>query len=357
MNNIRNNRGILFLIVATIYCLCSQAQTCRDIDHFGWFVPVKFCQPFVAEMESPLSRVEEGFGAAKKEYMVFNKDNRKVSPYLNVTVGTYIPIWSAELRKGWFLAVDIPIAFHLWLDLKSISAPVINTDYRFAVGEVKLLKMFNNHKYLKNLSIRFAPYNHESTHIGDELTILRKEAGYPITRVNVSYEYTELAVCLNDPDGTRKDNQGLKVGAMIRNNGPRSWFKIYANECDTVFNRTMKNIFEFYVNYEWQRSSGWGVNENMINVLSFEYRNRARYRYPSVNYDKDKNEYYMFDSKHSRANCYNLYWGWKFLPKDSHYINSVGLYLHGYYGIVPYGQFRNTGGYGYFGFSIVIDNF
>ena len=65
----------------------------------------------------------------------------------------------------------------------------------------------------------------------------------------------------------------------------------------------------------------------------------------------------MFDSKHSRANCYNLYWGWKFLPKDSHYINSVGLYLHGYYGIVPYGQFRNTGGYGYFGFSIVIDNF
>ena len=195
------------------------------------------------------------------------------------------------------------------------------------------------------------------TQIGDELTIRRRQAGFPITRVNVSYEYSELAVCLNDPNGTRKDNQALKFGMMVRNNYAKSWFKIYSNEGNTVFNKNMKSVFEYYLNYEWQRSQGWAVNENMINVLSFEYRNRARYQYPYIDYDKNTDELFLTETPHTRASCYNLYWGWKFLPKDPHYVNSVGFYLHGYYGIVPYGQFRNTGGYGYFGFSIVIDNF
>ena len=309
-------------------------------------------------MESTLTKVEEGFGRAKEEYTHTKYKGTRMSPYLNVSLGTNIPIWSTELKYGWFIGVDIPIAFHLWLDLKTMSAPVLNTDYRFAVGQIKVLKMFHHrNKYIKNLSIRFAPYNHESTHIGDELTVTRKELGFPITRVNVSYEYSEISVCLNDPNGTRDNNMALKVGMMARNNLAKSWFKIYANEGDTVYNRDMTNIFEFYLNYEWQRSKGWAVKDNMINVLSAEIRNRARYRYPTMDKDKTTGELYLFDSPHTRATCYNVYWGWKFLPKDRHYINSVGFYLHGYYGIVPYGQFRNTGGYGYVGFSIVVDNF
>ena len=291
--------SVLFALI--IAPKCYSQYICNDANQYGWFVPIKFARPFVAEMESPLSRVEEGFGRAKEEYTHTDRWGTKMAPYLNVTVGTFIPIWSMELKKGWSIGIDIPIAFHLWLDLETISAPVLNTDYRFAVGQIKALKVFDyRNKYLKNLSIRFAPYNHESTHIGDELTVSRRDAGFPITRVNVSYEYSELAVCLNDPNGTRRDNMALKFGVMARNNFAKSWFKIYANEGDTIYNRNMTNIFEFYINYEWQRSTGFATRNNMINVLSAEFRNRARYHYPTIDKDKHTGEIYLFDSPHTR---------------------------------------------------------
>ncbi|MGL4292007.1 MAG: hypothetical protein ACRCSQ_00270 [Bacteroidales bacterium] len=322
---------------------------------YGWFIPVQFSKPLICEMEGPLTKVAEGFGRAREEYAVSDPHKDHYIPYLNVSLGIFLPVWSKELRNNWAIGIDFPISFHLWLDLKAQSAPVLNTDYRFAVGEIKVLKEFPKHKFLKNLSIRLAPYCHESTHIGDELTIRRAEAGFPITRVNVSYEYSELAVCLNDPNGSRKNNHALKFGLMLRNPTAKSWFRIYPNEGDSIYNHKMKNSTEFYAEYEWQRSTGWAVNDHILNVLSLELRNRAQYKYPVVKWDETLEQWYATSPEHNRAWCINAYYGWKFMPKFQWFYNSVGFYLNGYMGIVPYGQFRNTGGYRYLGFSIVIE--
>ena len=222
-------------IIFNLFC-----QNKCDYEKYGWFVPVYFCQPFVSEIESPLTKIEEGFGRARAEYTPINNKKRKYLPYLNVDLGVEIPVWSMKLPKDWYIAGDFPVDFILWLDLQTLSAPVIDTDYRFAVGQIKALKIFHD-KYINNLSIRLAPYNHESTHIGDELTIRRKDAGYPITRVNVSYEYTELAVCLNDPVGSRLENHALKAGMMLRMPLGSNWFKIYTNEGDPSFEVNMKH--------------------------------------------------------------------------------------------------------------------
>ena len=344
---------VIFLFIFftdRLYC-----QSCEDVQKYGWFIPVWFAKPFVSEIESPLTKVEEGFGRAREGYTPRDKNDRKYVPYLNVSLGVLLPVWSKQLNENLIIGIDFPISFHLWLDLKTSSAPVLNTDYRFAVGEIKMLHLFQNNRYLKNYSLRFAPYCHESTHIGDELTIRRKEAGYPLTRVNVSYEYTELAVCLNDPNGTRKDNQAFKAGLMVRNLFAKSWFKIYPTEGDTTLNHPMNNHLEYYFEYEWQRSSGVAASEQINNVFSIEFRNRARYAYPSIEWDEYLHSWRAVSSKHKRAWCVNAYFGWKFHPAPNWYYNSVGLYLHAYHGVVPYGQFRNTGGYNYLGFSIVVE--
>lgn len=346
--------SILILLIFILQRTSLRAQSWEEPQKYGWLVPVRFAKPFVAEIESPLTKVEEGFGRAREEYTPMNT-GRKYNPYLNVDLGVFIPIWSRRLSDNWMIGIDIPISFHLWLDLKTISAPVLNTDYRFAFGEIKALYLFEGKRWLRNISFRLAPYNHESTHIGDELTVRREEEGFPLKRVNVSYEYAELAVCVNDPNGTRKDNHAFKAGLMMRIPNGSSWFKIYPNEGDTIYNSDMKNVMEYYVQYEYQRSKGFLTGKHVTNVLSAEIRNRARYQYPVVYWDEKLNYWYALNAKHSRAWCYNLYFGWRFYPKHNWYPNSLGFYAHAYYGVVPYGQFRNTPGYGYLGFSIVVE--
>lgn len=348
---------ILCVLLVFISFLPSTAQekSCEEYQKYGWIIPVRFAKPFVAEIESPLTKIAEGYGRARQEYAPYEGKQDKYYPYLNVSLGVTIPIWSHRFDENWSIGVDIPISFHLWLDLKAESAPVLNTDYRFAVGQIKVLREFHTNNWLKNLSLRLAPLNHESTHIGDELTIRRKNEGFPLTRVNVSYEYSEIALCMNDPNGTRKSNQALKAGMMMRIPNGSSWFKIYPNEGDTLLNYAMRNLTEYYFQYEYQRSTGWLTNKNLLNVFSIEVRNRARYHYPQIRWNEELESWYLTQSHHTRAWCYNAYFGWKFYPKFTWYTNSIGFYLNAYYGIVPYGQFRNTAGYAYLGFSIVVE--
>ncbi|MDO5570082.1 MAG: hypothetical protein Q4F97_01265 [Bacteroidales bacterium] len=353
-----NYKNSLFKCIAVAVLLLYETFNLfsQDIEHpHGWIVPAWYSKPFVCEIESPLNKTEIGFGRGREEYTPMENGESLYVPYLNVDLGTTIPIYSGHIKDKWLFSIDIPISFHLWLDMKTNSAPVLNTDYRFAVGELKLLRYLNKTKYIKNISFRYAPLNHESTHIGDELTIRRKLAGYPITRVNVSYEYSEIAACINDPTNKRDDNHALKVGLMVRIPNGTNWYKIYPNEGDSIFNSKMGNLTEYYFEYEWQRKSKLFKKDNILSVLSLEIRNRAKYKYPTISWSEYYHRWEVIHSKHSRAWCFNLYCGLRIFPKFLKYEKNLGMYIHAYYGIVPYGQFRNTSNYSYLGFSFVVD--
>ena len=109
-----------------------------------------------------------------------------------VSMGREIPMvgWQSDsvgrerFEPGrWGIGVWIPISFHVIEDFKDDSNPIVDTDYRFGSmvkGQVGLAPHWT-------ASFRFVPWAHESTHLGDEYTILA-QADAAFERINVSYE-------------------------------------------------------------------------------------------------------------------------------------------------------------------------
>jgi hypothetical protein len=91
----------------------------------------------------------------------------------------------------WGIGLWIPISFHMLEDFKDESNPIVDTDYRFGMMAKAQVGLAQNW----TLSIRFVPWAHESTHLGDEYTIFAS-ADPAFERINVSYEYREYGISL-----------------------------------------------------------------------------------------------------------------------------------------------------------------
>ena len=115
-----------------------------------------------------------------------------------ISLGEELPIVTASnqvadgpLSVGrWGVGLWIPVSFHVIEDFKDTSNPIVDTDYRFGFM-VKFQRQFEK----VGLGIRFVPWNHESTHLGDEYTILASRDP-AFERINVSYENWEYGFSL-----------------------------------------------------------------------------------------------------------------------------------------------------------------
>ena len=103
--------------------------------------------------------------------------------------------------------------------------------------------------------------------------------------------------------------------------------------------------------YQYQRSEGWFVSERFMNLLSIEVRNRAKYHLPTFT-EKD-GEWVSENVEEVKVWSINTYFGYKFNPYKGS--NSLGLYVHYYNGINPFGQFRNYPSTGFWGFSLIYE--
>ncbi len=83
---------------------------------------------------------------------------------------------------------------------ESQTSPVLNTDYRIGMPTHTFIHRLNR-KFLKNYSVAWSPFKHESTHVGDEIQIQRVEAYF-------QYQYQTPT--------SRHGFQGI-VSAEIRN--------------------------------------------------------------------------------------------------------------------------------------------
>ena len=92
----------------------------------------------------------------------------------------------------WGVGVWAPVSFHMIEDFKDDSNPIVDTDYRFGA----MLKFQYGLREKLRLGVRYVPWAHESTHLGDEYVIIaqRPTLEPPFERVNVSYEYQEYGV-------------------------------------------------------------------------------------------------------------------------------------------------------------------
>lgn len=267
--------------------------------------------------------------------------------------GINLPLWSGPLKgPDASFAVTMPLFASIWLDLgEPVTAPVVNTDYRLALPVFTYVRHLNG-RCVRNFSVSVAPFKHESTHLGDEITIQHLDHQLPLTRVNVSYNYSEYVLSLNEPDGIDQRSHTFRAGVMLLWAMRRGWYFINATDGDGNLAQPRFSPWEAYLQYQYQSPLQKGLFQY---VASAEIRNRALYGYPEFIWSPETGvQYEMQDER--RVFTYNVFLGLRFCnPQRTSCFSRASIGLRLYHGNNPFGQFRNHANYNHVGFCLVFE--
>lgn len=351
--------------MAALVLLCAFKVVAQDSASVlsGFLESAAFGRPFLAEMHSTLPKIEIGYSKSYSEFNLLEESKKFNRPLVELHLGIDAPLYAyrwghAGNGHRWGIAVSLPVSVHVLEDMwDPVTAPVINTDYRFGSPRIRAIRYFDGLRFLKNVSLSWLPAFHECTHLGDEITIYRKEENFPITRINVSYEFSEMHLTLNDPDTSRETLHSLRLGGLYRiSNRGLGWYSVRqdAELTEPVELATSKYRYELYAQYQLQRSTGILASKRFVNVASLEARYRLRYGIPM--YRRVDNAWETTEVNERMTWNVNFYFGWRFYPKSTAN-HSLSLLFHAYRGINPFGQLRNYPGYPFFGASLVYEHF
>lgn len=317
-----------------------------------------FGKYFISDMYSPNTTSSMGMGLLRSEYNISQSRNSTYSLFIESVIGTELPVLNWEINgvNPSRLAISIPVSASLLLDISEpVTHPLINTDYRIGSLEINYLYEIGI-GFFKNAGIKLIPYYHESSHLGDELTIYRETAGFPITRVNATSNTAEFAITINDENGESTFNHSFRVGSSMLWNKANGFYRMRPVEGDTSKISPSQNRFVWYGQYQWHGPSGITSNQNFTSVLSLEIRNRVLYDYP----------YYIYNITSSQPPI-EVYPNRKFVPSLNGYagmryrigeerVSHLGIYFRFYLGVNPHGQFRNIPTHRFYSLSLVYEN-
>ena len=324
--------------VSLIICLLTLSMSAlkgQDPEHY-FFRESHILKPFLSEIRSTANKLE--FAKLNKLDENYYLSDYASRPFMEVHLGTELPIYYLLNRqKDFKFSVSGYIANILLIDMYELNtAPVINTDYFFGLKAAAV--KYIDHPYIRNIGLKLVPIFHESTHIGDEFSIHGYQDLPGFRRVNVSYEAWEIAAVLNDPDTIKSNLFSAKIGFHGLWNQDKGYYTTDSLETKGMLAPPSEKNYEFYLQLNLQRTRGFLCSDRWMNVLSVEANNRLKF-----SYDEAIDE--------TRSWNFNLYAGWKYLAEKTGH--QVGFFFRYYAGIIPYGQFRNNGGYRYAGLSIV----
>jgi len=303
---------------------------------FRFFKESDILKPFVSEIRSNVIKTEFAFINKLGENYYITDYNKR--PFIETHLGVDLPVlYYADNLKKLKFSLDGEIGNILLIDMfEENTAPVINTDYFFGLraGVVKYI----DRGLIKNIGMKIIPVFHESTHIGDEFSLhgINEIPGFK--RINISYEAWEIAAVLNDPDTISTNLFSVKAGIQGLWNRSKGYYVTDTLETKGVIVPPGKKNMEFHVQFNIQRTEGALCSDSWMQVLSMEIRNRIQFSYDDAIPEK-------------RTWNYNIYFGYDRISKSRG--RNIGFYLRYYTGIIPNGQFRNTGGYRYVGLGIV----
>lgn len=267
-------------------------------------------------------------------------------------IGAKLPLWQGNIRNDNFaLSVTMPVSVGIWLDLaEPVTAPVVDTDYRIAGPTVCFLHRLNR-RFVRNYSVSWNPFKHESTHIGDELALQHADLGFPLRRVNVSYNYTEFTFTLNEAEERFAQNHCFRVGLLLLWQPRRGWYFIDATDGDAALAHPVVSPWEIYLQYQYQSPA---FKHGLQGVASLEVRNRAAYGYPDYSLGKDALVATSYAEK--RVFTCNAFLGLRFCtPRYDGYFSRFSLGVRLYHGICPWGQFRNITDYNSAGLCLIFE--
>ncbi|GIV38286.1 MAG: hypothetical protein KatS3mg033_0086 [Thermonema sp.] len=330
------------LVAFCVVFLCS----CNVFAQTVFFKKRTFNAPLYADHYAPLTRIGFSLMPAKDDYDIRTEKSRFVL-YNEPVLGVALPL-AVHRSPRWQWALSIPISFSVWFDfLEARTSPILNTDYRVGVLEWNAFFELSGVPF-RNIGIRWVPLFHESTHLGDELTIERLRNALPITRINVSYEVMDLAFLLNQPRADEQ-NHMFVLGARILWDARKGWYRADPLESDTSKVPPSRRSAEPYFQYQWQKpSSFWGYGG--LWVLSVDMSLRVRYGYPW--YEKRGSLWIEHARQEAYEPCMNLLAGYRWRSNDGSLSNTF-TYMRLYWGINYHGQFRNLGNFPVLGVGVI----
>ncbi len=302
---------------------------------FHFFTSRDFNKPFVSEISSPLNNISYGEVRSTK----ISGKGTKVFSANDLHLGIDVPlIYSNKNKFKW--AISLPISSHMiWYPLEKETSPVLNNDYRFGFSFTGHFTL--NNPYIKNLSFEIKPFAHESTHLGDEFTIMGFQDDSSFYRVNITYEYYELSLTLNDPEMLDENTLSLRLGFMGLINPSNGYYTLFKNEIGNNTLYPSKHSGEFYADFNYKKVSGFLTSKQWKPNISLELRNRIKYDYRN----SDNEE---------RVWCASVYVGYDYRPKLINTVKSIGHYFRYYNGVSPHGQFR-IGTCSFIGYSMIVN--
>jgi hypothetical protein len=256
-----------------------------------------------------------------------------------------VPLSKSQYR----LSFLFPVSFHMLWDLNDASSAIVNNDYRFG-GIIKYEHGIEK-GWLDEWGIRYTPVMHESTHLGDELT-LSGQLRNPTTfeRINPSQYFTEILLSgrhIEDARGERKTQTIVRAGFDY------SYTSLYGS--DTMFTRNRRVIpeasarFQPILQFEHVHgpvmpSTGTLAIDRFDPFISADIRR-------SIVYDLEKRRSSDPD-KHTVS--VNVLIGMRRADR----ITRKGVsdfFVRGYYGVNPHGQFRTDPKFWLVGLGLALD--
>ncbi|MBO4574409.1 MAG: hypothetical protein J5708_03715 [Bacteroidales bacterium] len=337
-------RIVFFNTLFLLCCVTLQAG------NGGWFTYAPYGKSLLSDVHPNFVRFEL-VGNTNHQTYDFTHSDKSYRSSSQGCFGLELPVWNGDfgVDRQYGLSVTLTASTYLWMDLfETQTSPILNNDYRIGAPTATFIHRLNR-KFLKNYSVAWSPFKHESTHIGDELQIQRVEADYAIRRVNVSYNYTELAFTLNEPENIDAQCHTLRMGLMLLWAPNDGWYRIIesAGDGDESLAHPTVSPFEAYLQYQYQTAAS---SHGFQGVVSAEIRNRVVYGYDLTLKNGD------IDNSQSDYRCftYNLFIGMRYhLPGYDGYFSRFSIGVRLYHGNCPFGQFRSIDNYNQMGVSMV----
>ena len=352
------------IFLSIFFCALCPAQEEKTDFWKGVAKVAPFGKPFWADMHSTLIRVEIACATNSPDYD-WGDFGTRFRPYVFANLGVDIPVWSGTFENGKYgFSLTLPFMIDVWFDrFEWVTSPIINTAYRFGAFEAGFIYRLDSplsvlprgqtsslpgflHFNIYNWTARLSLIKHESTHIGDELTIRRKDLNLPITRIDVSCNYAEFIFTVNDPDRQARLNHGFKFGFLLNYDIKNGWYTVLKSEAQTDLVEPSKFPMELFFQYQYQSalfSQGFQI------IASAEYRLRERHKYPFSYTEGISHE------KRNLVNCVNLFAGIRYDNQRPNYFSKIGIGARYYYGINPYGQFRSMPSYHQWGLAAIFE--
>ena len=347
---------LIFSLILLISPSLLFAQNREDIQ---FFKQRDFGKYFISDMFSPNTETRLGMGLLRSAYNLSPDRHSTFAFYVESVMGTEIPLLSWNISgpdSGSKLAISIPLSTSICLDFNEpLTNPVVNTDYRVGSFQINYLQELNL-GFVKNASLSFIPFFHESSHIGDEITIYRIQSDFPITRVNATRNTAEMALTINDENGKQENNHSFKFGASMLYDKAKGYYRMRAAEGDTTKITPSDTRMEWYGQYQWHGPSGIINDPKFTSIFSIEFRNRLRYNYPFyISRPSSSTGPDEINPTQKYVPSVNGYLGWRYRP-DIEKTSYIGVYFRFYLGLNPHGQFRNMPGHRFYGISMVYEN-